>query len=135
MAGIGAAGGAGDRAGIAAQQLSLGDAGLQLFENAAATAAGLFVIIVMFGPVSAAHFNPVVSLVDASFGGLIWREALAYIPAQITGCAAGAIPANGMFALPAVSISTRHRDGRRLSRQRRRDVADAEPATAGARSA
>src|SRR5438876_10114815 len=74
--------------GIAAQQLSPGNVGLQLFENAAATAAGLFTIILMFGPVSGAHFNPVVSLVDASFGGLRWREALAYIPAQISGCIA-----------------------------------------------
>ena len=56
--------------GIAAQQLSPGDVGLQLFENAAATAAGLFAIILMFGPVSGAHFNPVVSFVDAAFGGL-----------------------------------------------------------------
>ena len=56
--------------GIAAQQLSPDDIGLELFENAAATAAGLFAIILMFGPVSGGHFNPVVSLVDASFGGL-----------------------------------------------------------------
>ena len=56
--------------GIAAQRLSPGDVGLQLFENAAATAAGLFAIILMFGPVSGGHFNPVVSLVDARFGGL-----------------------------------------------------------------
>src|SRR5665213_2733179 len=69
--------------GIAAQRLSPADVGLQLFENAAATAAGLFAIILMFGPVSGAHFNPVVSLVDASFGGLGWRDALAYIPAQV----------------------------------------------------
>ena len=59
--------------GIAAASLSPGDVGLQLFENAAATAAGLFTIILMFGPVSGGHFNPVVSLVDASFGGLRWR--------------------------------------------------------------
>jgi glycerol uptake facilitator-like aquaporin len=95
--------------GIAAANLSPGDVGLQLFENAAATAAGLFTIILMFGPVSGAHFNPVVSLVDASFGGLRWREALAYIPAQVSGCIAGAITANAMFALAAVSISTKHR--------------------------
>ena len=63
----------------------------------------------MFGPVSGGHFNPVVSLVDASFGGLSWRDALAYIPAQIAGCILGAIVANGMFALSAVSISTKHR--------------------------
>jgi glycerol uptake facilitator-like aquaporin len=95
--------------GIAAQQLSPGDTGLQLLENAAATAAGLFALILMFGPVSGAHFNPVVSLVDAAFGGLRWRHALAYIPTQIAGCITGAIVANGMFALAAVSISTKHR--------------------------
>jgi arsenate reductase len=95
--------------GIAAAQLSPGDVGLQLLENAAATAAGLFTFILMFGPVSGAHFNPVVSLVDACFGGLRWRHALAYVPAQVAGCVAGAIAANAMFALSAVSISTHHR--------------------------
>jgi arsenate reductase len=94
--------------GIAAQNLSH-DVGLRLFENAAATAAGLFAIILMFGPVSGGHFNPVVSLVDAAFGGLTWRDALAYVPAQVAGCVTGAIAANGMFALTAVSISTHHR--------------------------
>jgi glycerol uptake facilitator-like aquaporin len=95
--------------GIAAAQLSPDDVGLQLFENAAATAAGLFTIILMFGPVSGAHFNPVVSLVDASFGGLRWRHAFAYVPAQVSGCIAGAVVANLMFGLDAISISTHHR--------------------------
>jgi glycerol uptake facilitator-like aquaporin len=95
--------------GIAAQTLSPGDVGLELFENAAATAAGLFTIILMFGPVSGGHFNPVVSLVDASFGGMRWRDALAYAPAQVAGCVLGAITANGMFSLAAVSISAHHR--------------------------
>src|SRR3954449_7991278 len=94
--------------GIAAQQLSE-DAGLQLLENAAATAAGLFAIILMFGPVSGGHFNPVVSLVDAAFGR---RDALAYIPAQVAGGITGAVVANAMFALSAISISTRHRASR-----------------------
>ena len=95
--------------GIAAANLSPGDVGLQLFENAVATGAGLFAIILMFGPVSGGHFNPVVSLVDAALGGLGRREALAYVPAQIAGCIAGAITANGMFGLAAISISTKHR--------------------------
>jgi glycerol uptake facilitator-like aquaporin len=95
--------------GIAAAELSPGDIGLQLLENAAATAAGLFAIILMFGPVSGGHFNPVVSLVDASFGGLRWRTAVAYIPTQVAGCIAGAITANAMFALSAISISDKHR--------------------------
>ncbi|MDX6623289.1 MAG: hypothetical protein QOE75_1221 [Solirubrobacterales bacterium] len=95
--------------GIAASQLSPDDTGLQLFENAAATAAGLFTFILMFGPISGAHFNPVVSLVDAAFGGLRWRHAFAYIPAQVLGCIAGAVAANVMFDLTAISISTTHR--------------------------
>ena len=69
--------------GIAAQQLSPGDTGLELLENAAATAAGLFAIILMFGPVSGGHFNPVVSFIDAAFGGLSWRDAGAYLPVQL----------------------------------------------------
>src|ERR1700689_4326521 len=92
--------------GIAAHTFSPNDVGLQLFENAAATAAGLFTIILMFGPVSGGHFNPVAPLAAPSFGGLSWRDALAYIPAQVAGCVLGAITANGMFALAAVSIST-----------------------------
>lgn len=95
--------------GIAAQRLSPSDIGLELFENAAATAVGLFAIIVMFGPVSGGHFNPVVSFVDAAFGGLSWRDAASYVPAQVGGCTVGAIIANLMFALPAVSLSSKHR--------------------------
>jgi arsenate reductase len=95
--------------GITAQRLSPGDVGLELLENAAATGAGLYAIILMFGAVSGGHFNPVLSLVDASFGGMHWRRALAYIPTQIAGCVAGAIIANVMFASAAVSISTEHR--------------------------
>jgi arsenate reductase len=95
--------------GIAAQHLSPGDTGLELLENAAATAAGLFAIILMFGPVSGGHFNPVVSFVDAAFRGVSWRDAAAYLPAQVAGCVVGAIVANLMFALPAVSVSVKHR--------------------------
>jgi glycerol uptake facilitator-like aquaporin len=95
--------------GIAAQRLSPGQTGLELLENALATAAGLYAIILMFGGVSGAHFNPVVSFVDAFFGGLKWRDAAAYLPVQVAGCIGGAILANIMFALPAVSISTTHR--------------------------
>ena len=95
--------------GIAAQQLSPGNTGLQLFENAAATAAGLFAIILMFGPVSGGHFNPVVSFADAAFNGLAWRDAVAYLPAQVSGCIFGAVVANVMFSKAAVEISTKHR--------------------------
>ncbi len=95
--------------GIAAQQLSPGNVGLELLENAAATAAGLYAIILMFGPVSGAHFNPVVSFVDAAFGGLSWTTAVAYLPVQVAGCIGGAVVANVMFSQAAVSISTHHR--------------------------
>jgi arsenate reductase len=95
--------------GIAAARLSPDDTGLQLLENSAATAAGLFAVILMFGPISGAHFNPVVSLVDAAFGGISRDDALAYIPAQVVGCVAGAVLANAMFAEAAVSIATTHR--------------------------
>jgi glycerol uptake facilitator-like aquaporin len=95
--------------GIAAQQLSPSDTGLQLLENSTATAAGLFAIILMFGPVSGAHFNPVVSLADAAFGGISWRDAAVYLPVQVGGCVTGAVAANLMFAQSAVSISVKHR--------------------------
>jgi glycerol uptake facilitator-like aquaporin len=95
--------------GIAAQTLSPGEIGIQLFENAVATAAGLFAIILMFGPISGAHFNPVVSFVDAAFGGLKWRDAVAYAPFQTVGCIGGAVLANVMFSQAAISISTKHR--------------------------
>jgi arsenate reductase len=95
--------------GIAAQQLSPGNIGLQLLENAAVTAAGLFAIILMFGPVSGGHFNPAVSFADAALGGMCWRDAAAYLPAQVAGCVTGAVGANLMFSLSAVSISAKHR--------------------------
>jgi glycerol uptake facilitator-like aquaporin len=95
--------------GIAAVNLSPGATGLELLENAAATAAGLFTIILMFGPVSGGHFNPVVSFADAAFGGLRWRDAAAYLPAQVAGCIVGAVIANLMFAQPAISISVKDR--------------------------
>jgi arsenate reductase len=97
--------------GIAAQRLSPNDVGLQLFENAAATAAGLVALILGFGPVSGAHFNPVVSLADSFFGGLPARDLPAYITAQITGAIGGAIVANLMFSLAAVEWSTKTRSG------------------------
>lgn len=95
--------------GIAAARLSPGDVGLQLFENAAATGAGLYVLILVLAPVSGAQLNPIVSLVDAALGGRPWRDALAYLPAQALGCIGGAALANLMFDLPAVSISIKDR--------------------------
>jgi arsenate reductase len=97
--------------GIAAQRLSPSDTGLQLFENAAATAAGLIALILAFGPVSGAHFNPVVSIADAFFGGLERRDLPAYIAAQIAGAITGCIVANLMFDRNAVTWSTHARSG------------------------
>jgi arsenate reductase len=97
--------------GIAAQQLSPGDTGLQLLENAAATAAGLVAIILAIGPVSGAHLNPAVSMASAALGDLDRRELVAYVPAQIAGGVIGAMVANLMFELPAVEWSTKARSG------------------------
>jgi arsenate reductase len=97
--------------GIAAQRLSPGDVGLQLFENAAATAAGLVAIILAVGAVSGAHLNPVVSLADRFFGGISSRDLGAYVVAQVTGGIFGCMVANLMYALPAVDWSTKSRSG------------------------
>jgi glycerol uptake facilitator-like aquaporin len=103
--------------GIAAQRLST-DHGLQLFENAAVTAAALPVLILIFGPVSGGHFNPVVSIADWVLGrrndeGLKGREVAAYLPAQVTGAIAGALLANAMFG-ESMGMSTHHRSGGHL---------------------
>jgi arsenate reductase len=95
--------------GIAAQTLSPTDTGLQLLENALATALGLFALIVVFGPVSGAHFNPVVSLADAVLALRPPRDMLMYVPAQVLGCVAGAVIANATFGLAAVAWSTTDR--------------------------
>ncbi len=94
--------------GIAAQSLST-DTGLQLLENALITALGLTVLILVFAPVSGAHFNPVVSVVDAALGGRPWADVARYVPAQIVGCVSGVALANLMFGLDAVSWSTTDR--------------------------
>lgn len=91
--------------GIAASALSPNDVGLQLLENAAATALGLYVLIVVLAPLSGAHFNPVVSLVDVYLGFRPWRDLASYLPAQVAGCVVGAVLANSMFGLPAVALS------------------------------
>ncbi|MGH8886385.1 MAG: aquaporin [Egibacteraceae bacterium] len=91
--------------GIAAQKLSPADTGLQLLENAAATAAGLAAVILAVGPVSGAHLNPVVSLADRLFGGLTTRELAVYVTAQTAGGVFGCVVANLMFELPPVAWS------------------------------
>jgi arsenate reductase len=97
--------------GIAATRLSPGDVGLQLFENAMATGAALVAIILAVGPVSGAHLNPVVTLVDRVFDGVSTRTTLIYCAAQIAGGAIGAVVANLMFEEPAVAWSQRARSG------------------------
>jgi glycerol uptake facilitator-like aquaporin len=95
--------------GIAAAKLSPGQTGLELFENAAATVGALVALILAFGPVSGAHFNPVVTLADRIFDGISTRDAVGYIVAQITGALGGAVLANAMFALPTFEASTKTR--------------------------
>jgi glycerol uptake facilitator-like aquaporin len=99
--------------GIAAQQLSPGDVGLQLLQNSTATVLGLTVLILVFGPVSGAHFNPAVSLADWLLGrrsgsGLTLPDLGAYIVAQAAGAVGGSVLANAMFDV-GTSISTKDR--------------------------
>jgi arsenate reductase len=82
-----------------------------LLENAIATGGVLVVLIATLGPVSGAHFNPVVTFVDAWFGGIVRRDVAPYVVAQVVGACAGAILANLMFGLSAVSVSTHDRSG------------------------
>jgi len=95
--------------GIAAQTLSPGDVGLQLTENALATALALFVLIAVLAPISGAHFNPVISIADAALGRRPWREVPGYAAVQVVGCAAGVMLANLMFGHPPITISTNAR--------------------------
>jgi len=95
--------------GIAAQRLSPGDVGLQLLENSIATGAGLVALILAFGPVSGAHFNPVVTLADRLLGGTTTRDSAVYMIVQVAGACVGAVVANLMFDLPAVTLSTHTR--------------------------
>ena len=97
--------------GIAAQALSPHDTGLALLENAIATGAVLYVLILLFGPVSGAHFNPVVTGVDAVLGGLNRRDVGPYVLVQVLGACAGAILANLMFGLGAVTVAQHVRGG------------------------
>lgn len=95
--------------GIAASRLSSNDVGLQLLENAAATAAALIGLILMFGAVSGAHFNPVVTLLDRALGTTTTHDTGLYVIVQVIGGCLGAVLANVMFELPAVELSTTDR--------------------------
>lgn len=102
--------------GVAAQRLSPDDTGLQLLQNSLATVFGLGVLVLVLGPVSGAHLNPVVSAVDwwlgrRGGGGLSAGDLGAYAVAQTAGGASGALLANVMFGLPAVQVATTARAG------------------------
>lgn len=97
--------------GIMAQRLAGGNVGLALLANALATGGVLVAVILAFGPISGAHFNPAITLADAAMGGLPWRDVPVYIAAQIGGAIVGVISANLMFAEPAVFFSQRARHG------------------------
>jgi glycerol uptake facilitator-like aquaporin len=97
--------------GIMAETLSGGNVAVALLGNTIATAAMLFVLITILGPVSGAHFNPAVTLVMAKSGSLPWRDAGLYVAAQLVGGLLGAALAHAMFALPILEWGTKVRTG------------------------
>lgn len=97
--------------GVMGERLAAGNAAIALLANTAATAAALLALITTFGPVSGAHFNPIVTTVEALGGRLPWRELPAFVAAQFVGGVAGAAVAHLMFSLPLVSLSTHERSG------------------------
>ncbi len=97
--------------GIMAERLAAGNLAVALIANTGATVAVLATLIALLGPVSGAHFNPAVSLVQALRGALSWREAGAYVSIQIVGCCAGALLAHAMFSLPLIQSSLHARTG------------------------
>ena len=97
--------------GIMGERLAGGNVAIALLANTIATGAALVALILAFGPISGAHFNPVVTLSDALEGGMRWKETPGYIAAQVLGAMGGAVVAHGMFALPVVSLSQHARSG------------------------
>ena len=97
--------------GIMAERLSGGNLGIALLANTAATIAVLAALIALLGPVSGAHFNPAVSIIEALRGRLAWRDAVIYAVIQIVGCCAGAWLAHVMFELPVLQLSVHIRTG------------------------
>jgi len=97
--------------GIMGERLAGGNVAIALLANTLATGAALVALILTFGPVSGAHFNPAVSLADASMGGLAWGEVPLYIAAQLAGACAGVAAAHLMFSLPIFFASHHRRSG------------------------
>jgi glycerol uptake facilitator-like aquaporin len=97
--------------GIMGERLAAGNVGLALLANTVATGAALVALILTFGPISGAHFNPAVTLADASQGGLAWRDARGYVAAQIVGAVVGVAIADLMFGEPPFASSRHVRHG------------------------
>src|ERR687898_1158136 len=97
--------------GVMGERLSGGNVAIALLANTVATGAALVALILTFGPISGAHFNPAVTLADASQGGLPWREVPMYVSAQIAGAFAGVATANIMFELPVFFAARKARHG------------------------
>jgi glycerol uptake facilitator-like aquaporin len=97
--------------GIMGDRLAGGNVAIALLANTVATGAALVALILAFGPISGAHFNPLVTLADASQGGLPWRDVPAYLVAQLAGAFAGVAAAHAMFEEPLVQISHHRRAG------------------------
>lgn len=97
--------------GIMGERLAAGNVAVALLANTLASGAALIALILTFGSISGAHFNPVVTLADASQGGLAWRDVPAYIGAQVLGAFVGVATANVMFGLPIFFASQHERAG------------------------
>jgi glycerol uptake facilitator-like aquaporin len=94
--------------GIMGERLCAGNVAIALLANTVATGSGLVALILTFGPISGAHFNPAVTIADASQGGLPWREVPAYVAAQVTGAFSGVAVSHFMFEQPALFFASHH---------------------------
>jgi glycerol uptake facilitator-like aquaporin len=97
--------------GVMGERLAGGNVAIALLANTIATGAVLVALILALGPISGAHLNPVVTVVDAALGGLPWKEVPVYLLAQVAGALGGVLLAHAMFELPILQISTHDRSG------------------------
>ena len=97
--------------GVMAQRLAGGNTAVALLANTGATVAALYALITLFGPISGAHFNPAVSMIEALRGRMTWRDGCLYTCVQVLGCCAGTLLAHVMFQLPLLELSTHARSG------------------------